>query len=69
MTFAEVLRMELEARGWSAADLANKAGVSRQYVHLILTGETASPRIDKVYKLAVALGTTLDELAQKVYGA
>lgn len=67
MTFAEVLSDELDARGWSAAELANRAGVSRQYVHGILTGETSSPRIDKVYLLARALGMTLDELARKVY--
>lgn len=67
MTFADVLRRELDARGWSAADLANRAGVSRQYVHGILIGETTNPRIDKIYLIARALGTTLDELARKVY--
>jgi transcriptional regulator with XRE-family HTH domain len=58
------LRSAREARGWSARDLAERSGVPDSTIVRIEQGIIASPRPDKLSKIARALGLSLAE----VYG-
>lgn len=58
---AQRLRAEREARGWSAADLAERAGVSRAMIAKVETGRS-SPTAMLLGKLSGALGLTLSAL-------
>ena len=58
------LRAEREARGWSARDLAERSGVPDSTIVRIESGFIATPRPDKLSKLARALELSLAE----VYG-
>ena len=58
------LRAEREARGWSARELAERSGVPDSTIVRIESGFIASPRPDKLSKIARALGLSLAE----VYG-
>lgn len=51
----ENLRRLRDARGWSQEALAKRAGLTQSRVRAIETGETASPRVDTLAKLAAAL--------------
>jgi transcriptional regulator with XRE-family HTH domain len=52
-----------EARGWSKADLARKAGVSPSYVTRIEQGKFDRPSIDLVGSIASALKLSVADLA------
>ena len=51
-----LLTEKLTELKWSAGELARRAGVPQPTTHRILAGESNSPRIDNVTKLAKALG-------------
>lgn len=51
-----LLTEKLREKGWSAGELARRAGVPQPTTHRILGGESNSPRIDNVNNLARALG-------------
>lgn len=67
--FAKVLirtlQAERKARGISHEKLAAKAGVSRQAIGKIESGER-NPTMQTVYKLAKAMDMTLEEFVQKM---
>jgi putative transcriptional regulator len=54
----KVLRAE---RGWTQADLADRAGVSRQTINVIETGKY-DPSLPLAFKLAELFGTTIEEV-------
>ncbi len=58
---AERLKHEREARGWSLADLATRAGVSRAMISRIERAE-ASPTAVLLARLAAAFGLSLSAL-------
>lgn len=58
---ADRLRREREARGWSLADLATRAGVSRAMISRIERAE-ASPTAVLLARLAAAFGLSLSAL-------
>lgn len=61
MNLKSQLKLHLDQRGMTAADLARESGVSKQVVSHWLGG--AKPKnIDQVKKVADALETTLDHL-------
>jgi len=60
--FAENVRRERRARGWTQADLAAESGVSRSAVGTVETQE-CGPSLGTAVRLARALGTTLGALA------
>lgn len=60
---AEKLQDLLRQRGWSAAELARRAGVNDTLLRDIFRGRALSPKIDNVQKLARALGVPLSDLA------
>lgn len=56
----KVLRAE---RGWSQADLASRAGVSRQTINAVETGRY-EPSLALAFKLARLFGRPLEEVFQ-----
>ena len=68
MNVSTYLRTHLDEHGWTPSELARNAGVSRQYVNGLLNGSTAAIRLDKAAAIAHALGITVDEMAEALYG-
>src|SRR5437764_1451541 len=58
---AEKLRQEREARGWTLAELAERAGVSRAMISKIERNE-ASPTAALLGRLSAAFGLTMSQL-------
>jgi putative transcriptional regulator len=50
-------------RGWSQADLAREAGVSRQTINAIETGRY-DPSLPLAFRLAAIFGTSIEEIFQ-----
>jgi transcriptional regulator with XRE-family HTH domain len=65
---AQTVRNEREARGWSLADLATRAGVSKAMISKIERGE-ASPTAVMLVRLATAFELTLATLLTLAEGA
>ena len=63
MTFGERLREVRERRGLSQNALAERAGVSRQLVFYLESGQRQSPTVDNAKKLARVLNVSIDYLA------
>jgi transcriptional regulator with XRE-family HTH domain len=62
MNLKSQLKLYLELKGLTAAELARKSGVSKQVLSLWLGG--AKPKnLDQLKSVANALGTTTDHLA------
>lgn len=55
------IRIERESRGWSAVDLAERAGVSRAMIHKIERGES-SPTATLLGRLSGAFGISMSTL-------
>ena len=53
--FGQVLRQMRQAAGWSQEQLGLEAGIQRNFVSLIETGQN-QPTITTIFKLARALG-------------
>lgn len=53
-------------RGWSQEELAELAGISRNYVSLIERGEADSVSMKVINQLAVAFGVTIAQLTGEV---
>ena len=53
--FGQVLRKMWQAAGWSQEQLGLEAGIQRNFVSLIETGQN-QPTITTIFKLARALG-------------
>ena len=48
-------------RGWSEGELARRSGVQQPTIHRIITGETKSPRRDKIERIAKAFGKQVED--------
>lgn len=57
------LKQLREAKGWSQATLADRAGVSREYIARLETGKH-DPPLSRVEKLATALGVPIGRLVK-----
>jgi transcriptional regulator with XRE-family HTH domain len=62
---ADHLAAERETRGWSAAELAQRSGVSRAMISKIERGE-AKPTASLLSKLSIAFGLPLSQLFAQV---
>jgi transcriptional regulator with XRE-family HTH domain len=62
---ADHIAAQRESRGWSAADLAQRSGVSRAMISKIEHGE-AKPTASLLGKLSVAFGVPLSQLFAQV---
>lgn len=51
-----------ESRGLTQAELASKSGVRQPAISDIETGVTRKPSADTIFRLAKALGCTMEEL-------
>ncbi|MFM0630508.1 helix-turn-helix domain-containing protein [Paraburkholderia xenovorans] len=60
-----VLRQLRQARGWSQEELAERAGLHRNFVGLVERGST-QVAIDSLFSLADALGITASDLLRQV---
>lgn len=61
-TFGHRMKVARVDKKWNQEDLAQASGVDRNSIARYETGETV-PGLDKVYKIATALGKSIDELA------
>lgn len=64
MSFSNWLLLEMKRREWNNADLARKAGLSRQAIGYYLGGRI--PSNEACQKIAHALGVTPDEVLRHV---
>lgn len=62
-TVAMRLRSLRERRGWSQTTLRQRSGVANSTISRIESGEIASPGIDVLRRLSVALGVDLSEIS------
>lgn len=58
----EILELKMKEAGFNMNSLSRKSGVEVTAIKHIIYGQTASPKIDTVAKLAVALKCSIDEL-------
>jgi len=58
MQWFERIQQKLKEKGWSAAELARRSGVSEHSIWKYLQGRTAMPRGETLAKIASALGTS-----------
>src|SRR5689334_18051967 len=62
MTLGERIKLEREARGWTRADLAQRAGLTAPYISMLESGKRGNPNLDTLRQLAAALGVTVADL-------
>jgi len=58
----ESIRYLRQGKNWSLADLADKSSISKAYISDLENGSGGRPNIQYLYKIAVALGSTIDGL-------
>lgn len=56
------IRAARQAQGLSQTMLAQVSGVPQGLISGIESGNTKNPRVDTIFKIATALGCTIDEL-------
>lgn len=56
------IRIIRSSRGWTQADLAERAGVSLSVICVLEVGKNQNPRISTLWRIANALGVSLAEL-------
>ena len=56
------IRYERQGRDWSLSDLAKRSGVSKAYISDLENGAGGRPNIQYIYRISVALETTIDDL-------
>ncbi len=58
----KMLKRIRETKGMTQAALAEKAGVTREYVTMLESGAKKNPSLDLLKRLAKALGVSVTEL-------
>lgn len=61
MTLAERLRRVLDARGCTPSEAARLAGMPRQQVHKLVSGENHDPKLSTVERIVEAIGSSMGE--------
>lgn len=64
MSLANRLKELRRAVGWTQQDLSGASGLTRSYISRLEMGDIALPSSEKLRALALALGTTPDDLLQ-----
>jgi transcriptional regulator with XRE-family HTH domain len=68
VSIGERLREERERKGWSARMLGQRSGVSHAYISHLEAGQYARPGIERLGRLAEALGVPLSALTGRMEG-
>ncbi len=58
----ERLRALRQIRGWTQSDLAEASGLTRSHISRLEAGDIQLPSRERLHRLAIALGTTADDL-------
>lgn len=66
MTFPDRLRQVVPDRGFTMAEVARLAGMSRQALHPIASGKNPAPTLPVLKRIADAMGLSLSELFEGV---
>ena len=61
----ENIRYLRQGNNWSLLDLADQSGVSKAYISDLENGSGGRPNIQYLYRIAMALGTTIDGLVNQ----
>ena len=64
VVLAERLRTLRKARGWTQHDLSRASGLTRSHISRLERGDIQLPSSDRLRQLALALGTSLDDLLE-----
>ena len=64
VALAERLRALRKARGWTQHDLSRASGLTRSHISRLERGDIQLPSSDCLRQLALALGTSLDDLLE-----
>lgn len=62
MTLADRLRRMLDDRGYTIAETAKRAGMLKQQVHNIASGDNDNPGVKTLQRIVEAVGGTMGEL-------
>ena len=57
----DTIRRWMRDRGWSEGELCRRSGVPQPTIHRIITGESKSPRREKVERIARAFGRSVED--------
>lgn len=69
MTIGDVVKSLRTERGWTQKQLADEAGVPAPYVCRLEKGHGDGWDVLRVFRIAKALGLTLDQLIHRVVGS
>jgi transcriptional regulator with XRE-family HTH domain len=61
---ARRIRELRQVLGWTQQDLSDQSGLSRSYISRLEMGDIALPSSERLRALAIALGTSTDDLLQ-----
>lgn len=68
MDYKDVLAQYLDELNISPAELSRRIGSPRSTVSALLNGRAKEPTLGTAKAIADALGVSLEEMAEKVYG-
>jgi putative transcriptional regulator len=61
---SKMLKKLREGKGMTQAQLAEKAGITREYITMLESGAKANPSLDVAVRLAKALGVSIANLVE-----
>src|SRR6476469_5290880 len=64
VVLAERLKALRKARGWTQHDLSRASGLTRSHISRLERGDIQLPSSERLRQLALALGTSLDDLLE-----
>jgi transcriptional regulator with XRE-family HTH domain len=64
VALADRLKTLRKARGWTQHDLSRASGLTRSHISRLERGDIQLPSSERLRQLAVALGTSLDDLLE-----
>ena len=64
VALADRLKALRKARGWTQHDLSRASGLTRSHISRLERGDIQLPSSERLRQLAIALGTSLDDLLE-----
>ncbi len=68
MAYRDALEYYIAEAGITPAELARRIGSPRSTINQMLRGRVKEPTLGKAKRIAKALGTTLEDMANMAYG-